>query len=79
MKLDDSVVGHIAHLLQMAILTGTDIVDHLRLVDLSLDEETNKLHLDKNYLTNHDANIGKMLKQAEAASLEIIQSEELDN
>ena len=34
LKLDDEVVSHFAKVLQYAILTGTDIVDHLRNVQL---------------------------------------------
>ena len=36
MKLSDEVIGHIAKQLQIAILTGTDIVDNLRMIDLHL-------------------------------------------
>ena len=35
MRLDDSVIGHVAKLVQIAILTGTDVVDHMRMVRLS--------------------------------------------
>ena len=34
-KLDDTVVSHIAKLLQVALLTGTDIIDHMRMIRLS--------------------------------------------
>ena len=34
MKLDDKVIGHIAKVLQVAIITGTDIVDNLRTLEL---------------------------------------------
>ena len=38
LKLDDEVVSHFAKVLQYAILTGTDIVDHLR--NVRLEEST---------------------------------------
>ena len=36
-KLDDSVIANIAKLIQIAILTGTDIVDNLRTLSLNID------------------------------------------
>ena len=38
-KLEDSVVGHIAKVLQVALLTGTDIIDHMRMIRLSDSEQ----------------------------------------
>ena len=40
MRLDDSVIGHVAKLIQLAILTGTDIVDHMRMMRLTEDDQT---------------------------------------
>ena len=34
MKLNDEVIAHIAKQLQLAILTGTDIIDNLRMITL---------------------------------------------
>ena len=39
MKLNGEVIAHIAKQLQLAILTGTDIVDNLRMIRLSEEEE----------------------------------------
>ena len=38
MKLSDEVIAHVARLLQMAILTGTDLVDHLRMIRLKTED-----------------------------------------
>ena len=38
LQLDDSVVGHLAKLLQVALITGTDIIDHMRMVRLSAED-----------------------------------------
>ena len=43
MKLNDEVIAHIAKLLQMALITGTDIVDNLRMI--ILDEKEGSLYL----------------------------------
>ena len=62
MKLNDTVIAHIAKLLQIGILTGTDIVDQLRTIRLQ--HEDGELFLDTNYSKNADANIEKMLSKA---------------
>ena len=61
MKLNDEVIAHIAKLLQIAILTGTDIVDNLRMVRLQ--EEDNELFLNDDYAKQSDDNIAKMLAE----------------
>lgn len=50
MKLSDEAIGHIAKQLQLAILTGTDIVDNLRLIKLH--ESNGKVYLDPEYAVN---------------------------
>ena len=44
------------------MLTGTDIVDHFRMVRLSIEEE--ELFLNKDYEESKEENINKMLKEA---------------
>ena len=62
MKLNDEVIAHIAKLLQMALITGTDIVDNLRMI--ILDEKEGTLYLNEAYIENNDANIQKMIDEA---------------
>ena len=47
MKLSDEVISHVAQILQIAIISGTDIVDNLRMIRLI--EENNELYLDPVY------------------------------
>ena len=61
-KLNDSVIAHFVKLLQLGLLTGTDIVDHFRMVRLNLEE--GELFLDREYEANQEENINKMLKEA---------------
>ena len=61
-KLNDSVIAHFVKLLQLGLLTGTDIVDHFRMVRLTLEE--GELFLNKEYEDNQEENINKMLQQA---------------
>jgi riboflavin synthase len=72
LKLEDNTIVHIIRLLQLGIITGTDIVDHFRMIELVADEEGN-LHLDKDYADNHEANIEKMVSEAAASSQEASQ------
>ena len=62
MKFNDEVIAHVAKILQMALITGTDIVDHLRMV--TLDETNGELFLNEDYIKNHDQNINKMIEEA---------------
>ena len=61
MRLSDNVIGHVAKVVQLAILTGTDIVDHMRMIRLSLDEDT--LELDPEYEQASEENIAKMIQE----------------
>lgn len=69
-KLNDSVIAHFVKLLQLGLLTGTDIVDHFRMVRLTLEED--ELFLNKDYESNQEENINKMLQQAS----EIVETQE---
>jgi hypothetical protein len=62
MKLNDEVIAHVAKILQLAIITGTDIVDHMRM--LVLDKNENQLYLNEEYIKNSEANIERMLQEA---------------
>ena len=66
MKFNDEVIAHIAKQLQLAILTGTDIVDNLRMIRLT--EDNNELFLDSQYLENAEANEKRMLEQVQKLS-----------
>ena len=38
LKLNDSVIAHLAKLLQLSIITGTDIVDHMRQIRVAVED-----------------------------------------
>ena len=73
MKLHDTTIGHVARLVQMAILTGTDVVDHLRMLTLKASED-NLLYVEDEYQKIFDDQVGKMLENAKT-----VVKEELDN
>ena len=64
MKLSDELIAHIAQTLQIAILTGTDVVDNMRLIKVKLENE--EVVLDEKYKESHEGNIEKMLERATA-------------
>ena len=60
MVLHDSTIAHIAKLIQMALLTGTDIVDHLRMMALDMGDE-GCLRLTDEYRQKFDGDINDMM------------------
>ena len=68
-KLDDSTISLFAQLIQLALLTGTDIVDNFRTVQL-IDNGAGKLVPDPSYRDLFDANIQKLILQAGSLSTE---------
>tara|TARA_Y100000592_G_scaffold186_1_gene286 strand:+ start:51403 stop:51624 length:222 start_codon:yes stop_codon:yes gene_type:complete len=63
LQLDDSVVGHVAKILQVALVTGTDIIDHMRMIRLT--EKDTKLFLEEDYQKTFDVSLDTMLKNAQ--------------
>jgi hypothetical protein len=59
-KLSDDTISQIARLLQIAILSGTDIVDNLRTLRVVVDN-SGTLSPDPEYLSQFDQNINKMI------------------
>ena len=62
MKLHDNTIAHIAKIIQMAIITGTDIVDHLRMMELEL-TENDILVLTQDYKSRQDNSVEEMIKK----------------
>jgi hypothetical protein len=58
-KFSDDVIAEIAKQLQVAILTGTDVVDNLRLIEVTLNE--GKLSLTQNYVKVSQGRVENML------------------
>ena len=61
-KLSDEVISQVAKLIQLAILTGTDIVDNLRMLRLTGNDDV--LELDTEYSKNFEENLNKMITAA---------------
>lgn len=63
-NLSDEFIAQVAKLLQMALLTGTNIGDNLRLVQLTPNDD-GKLTLTEEYKKSFETSIEKMLAEAE--------------
>lgn len=64
-RLDDSVLAQIAKILQIALVTQTDVTDHMRQIVLEPNaEKPGNLVLTPEYKANDVANIQKLLDEA---------------
>lgn len=59
MQLHDTTIAQIVKLIQMALLTGTDVIDHFRMMQLQI--ENDKIVLDEDYLKVFEESIEKMV------------------
>ena len=66
LRLSDEVIGQIAKLVQIAILTGTDIVDNMRMIRLTTDNENeSKLVLADSYRELARLQVEKLMEDLE--------------
>ena len=68
LRLSDDSISTIAKLLQIAILTGTDIVDNLRMVTFNIDE--GKLVPTQQFVDSLNGGINSMLERVESIQSE---------
>jgi len=61
-KLHDDTIGLLAQFLQIALLTGTDIVDHFRTLQM-VDDGAGKLVPDPAFREQFEANLQRMLDE----------------
>ena len=69
-KLHDEVIGEVARSLQRALLTGTDIVDHLRQIELNVQRGDSSVPLSEEFVRRQTENDQRMVDEAEALNLE---------
>ncbi len=64
-SLSDEIIAAIARSLQLSMLTGTDVVDHLRLLEVEeCEDTTQKLVLTQECKERMERNIQDLLEQA---------------
>ncbi len=61
LRLSDTTIGQIAKILQLALLSGTDIVDHLRQVRLT--NQGGELTPSSDYTSNFENNLERMMEE----------------
>ena len=64
-NLEDHAIAQIAKCLQVAILTGTDIADNLRQLQLEVKDD-GKIGVTEEYIGIFNSNIEKLLNEAQA-------------
>ena len=64
LKFDDSVISTIAKTLQLALLTGTDIVDNLRQIEVT-ETSDGLLGVTPNYSSQFEHWVAKLLEELE--------------
>jgi len=69
-KLNDTTIMQVVRLIQMGMLTGTDVVDQLRTLELSVGEDKKTLVLSPDYAEQFDENINKLVSMAEETTSE---------
>lgn len=68
MSLSDEVIGQVARLVQIAILTGTDVVDNLRMLRVTFNEEDGNLVLTDEYRATAESQVAKLMSDLEEMS-----------
>ena len=74
--LEDTTIAQIAKCLQVAILTGTDIADNLRQLELEV-KDSGKIGATEEYYGIFNNNIEKMLNRSESQADGLESSEQL--
>ena len=70
-NLSDNVIANIVQLMQLAMVTGTDISDHFRMIKLSPSELVpGKLELAQSYVKSHNDGMEKLMEAAQKLASE---------
>jgi hypothetical protein len=64
------VISEVARSLQRALLTGTDIVDHLRQIELNVQRGESNVTLSEAFVKRQTENDDRMVEEAETLKLE---------
>lgn len=66
-KLGDDLIAVIRELVQLSILTGTNVVDHFRAINFEIHEQTGKAVPTQDYMDAYSDMMEKLQEQAEQA------------
>tara|TARA_A100001011_G_C14097425_1_gene751245 strand:- start:89 stop:343 length:255 start_codon:yes stop_codon:yes gene_type:complete len=62
-KMNDKTIAQIAKCVQIAILTGTDIVDNLRQLEFRINRKDSEISVTDEYLRTFENNLEKMMQE----------------
>ena len=65
-NLSTKAIAQIVQLIQLGILTGTDISDQLRTFRMTIDDKTNKLVPSEEFIKSYNENIERLAKKADS-------------
>jgi len=69
--LSNEVIAHLAKVLQMAILSGTDVIDHLRMIKVTTSSENDdEIVLTDEYREISENQVQKMLDDINSLAIE---------
>jgi len=64
-KLSDEVIGQVGKLVQLAIITGTDVIDHLRMIRVTSSEaDSGVMVLTPEYREISEGQVTQLLEEA---------------
>lgn len=70
LRLSDELIGQVAKLVQLAMLTGTSVVDQIRTMRVEACQETGEVTLHPDYVEGFNGYLARLLSQAEALAEE---------
>lgn len=76
-KLSDDLIAVVRELVQLALITGTNIVDHLRAVEVELDEQS-KVVPTVNYVEAYNKMVEELVQKANDSQKKADAASELD-
>jgi hypothetical protein len=72
-KFSDDLIAVVRELVQLSILTGTNVVDHLRAITTRVDPKSQKLVPTEEYVEAYNSMIEELARQAEQAHQKMVQ------
>ena len=71
-KLGDDVLMHLVQLMQLGMLTRTDVADHFRRIEMNLSSDGLHLNMTPEYSEMIEKNYEQMVEEAEGLGTELV-------
>jgi hypothetical protein len=73
-KMSDDLIAVVRELVQLSLITGTNIVDHLRAIELEVDSDSNKMIPTIDYINAYNDMVEELVKKANESQKKLDQS-----